>query len=171
MVRKTKKTVPQKKNTSQVGIQKGKKVSVKAKSAKVSPKQKTVVTVKETPVVKTERPISYKKLFWLCVFLLALEALGSVFILCEYQLVPREAVILNIKKGQKTMPLDEAATSGKVRKGGVRHPRKLSPEEVQVILDEQREAMKIRKVQEAQRAHQAQVAPQSKTDIKPIEKK
>ena len=165
MVRKTKISAPKKKGTTPQSVQKGKKALAKAKvvSAEVSSKQ--------MPVVSKGPSCLYKKLFWLCAVFLVAEAVGTAVLLTEYQLVPREAIVLNLKKGQKLEKINEALFSDKIKKGEVRRQRKLSPEEIQMILDEQKKAAQARKAQEIERANRAQKAPRSKTNVKPVEKK
>ena len=165
MVRKTKKTAPKKKNIVRTPVQKGKKQTIKTEAVKISSESET------NAFVPTKSVNLYKKLFWLCIFLFVLEGFGVAFLLCEYQIVPREAVFMNVIKSRKIEKAREVTSAKQIRKGDIRRARKLSPEEVQIILDEQKQTIKIRKEQEEQRANEAQMAPQSKTNIKPIEKK
>jgi|GEM_PF-5745656 len=167
----TKKMTGKKKTTVAKSPSRKKEVeTVKVSSVKVSEKKVVKMPKEEAVHVPVKTPVNiYKGLFWCCVFVVLGMFVGVAYLSTEYQLVPREAVVVNVLKGEKPADVLEANNPAVGKKGYVKKARVFTPEEMQQILEEMRKSAELRKIKEKRAARRAQKAAGAKTEIKPIE--
>ncbi|MBO7332613.1 MAG: hypothetical protein J6U64_02985, partial [Alphaproteobacteria bacterium] len=142
----------------------------KAEAVKVSEKKVVKMPKEEAIHIPVKTPVNvYKGLFWCCVFMILGMFVGVTYLYTEYQLVPREAVVVNVLKGEKPADVLEANNPAVGKKGYVKKARVFTPEEMQQILEEMRKSAELRKIKEKRAARRAQKAAGAKTEIKPLE--
>lgn len=171
------------KKTSQNKKKAGNKKTITVKKDSVRKKadvvKKDVVQISEKKIdmpemvkhVLIKEPVNiYKVLFWVCFFVI-LGIIGCVVcVFAEYQLVPREAVIVNVLKGEKTEGNVGSLNPASIKKGQTRPARVLSPEEIQQVLTELRKSDEYRRAKGKKGIQRARKASGSKTQINPVEK-